>query len=113
MKLNQPFTITETIDPHKFDKADDKMPTTGAKNDIRLAQLRGKAYDDKLWDRLLDQLSIDEMNNLIANGGHSNAAIDSIGKIRLADVDGSATLKDNFHRCFFLYWSASKYCVSQ
>ncbi len=72
------------------------MPTTGAKNDIRLAQLRGKAYDDKLWDRFLDQLSIDEMNNLIANGGYSNAAIDSIGKIRLADVDGSATLKDNF-----------------
>lgn len=90
------FYNNGNYDPHKFDKADDKMPTTGAKNDIRLAQLRGKAYDDKLWDRFLDQLSIDEMNNLIANGGYSNAAIDSIGKIRLADVDGPAALKDNF-----------------
>ncbi|MFD0705551.1 glycoside hydrolase family 3 C-terminal domain-containing protein [Alloscardovia venturai] len=90
------FYNNGNYDPKKFDKNTDKMPTTGAKNNVRLVQLRGKSYDDKLWDKLLDELTVDEMNNLIANGGYGNAAIDSIGKIRMSDVDGPAALKDNF-----------------
>ncbi len=83
-------------DPTKFDNADDVMPTTGANNGLRLYDLRGVDYDDEKWNDLLDELTVDDMNNLIANGGYSNAAIDSIGKIRLSDVDGPAALKDNF-----------------
>lgn len=90
------FYNNGNYNPKKFDKSSDKMPTTGAKNGVRLVQLRGKSYDDKLWNKLLDELTVDEMNNLIANGGYGNAAIDSIGKIRLSDVDGPAALKDNF-----------------
>ncbi len=83
-------------DATQFDNADDEMPTTGANNGLRLYDLRGVDYDDEKWDELLDELTVDDMNNLIANGGYSNAAIDSIGKIRLSDVDGPAALKDNF-----------------
>lgn len=59
----------------KFDNSADKMPTTGAQNGVRLAELRGKDYDDKQWDSLLDQLTVTQMNELIANGGYGNAAI--------------------------------------
>ena len=83
-------------DPTEFDNADDQMPTTGANNGLRLYDLRGVDYDDEKWSDLLDELTVDDMNNLIANGGYSNAAVDSIGKIRLSDVDGPAALKDNF-----------------
>ncbi|WP_018143466.1 glycoside hydrolase family 3 protein [Alloscardovia criceti] len=83
-------------DSTQFDNPSDTMPTTGAKNGVRLADLRGKDYDDEQWDALLDELTVDEMNELIANGGYGNAAIASIGKIRLSDVDGPAALKDNF-----------------
>ena len=83
-------------DPTEFDDPDDEMPTTGADNGIRLADLRGVDYDDPQWDDLLDQLTVDEMDNLIANAGYQNAAVDSIGKVRLSDVDGPAALKDNF-----------------
>jgi beta-glucosidase len=83
-------------DPTQFDDPSDVMPTTGAKNGLRLFDLRGLDYDDPKWDELLDQLTVDEMNALIANGGYQNAAVDSIGKIRLSDVDGPAALKDNF-----------------
>lgn len=83
-------------DPAEFDNADDQMPTTGADNGLRLVDLRGVDYDDAQWGQLLDQLTFDEMDNIIANGGYQNAAIKSIGKIRLSDVDGPAALKDNF-----------------
>ncbi len=83
-------------DATQFDNADDEMPTIGANNGLRLYDLRGVDYDDEKWDELLDELTVDDMNNLIANGGYSNAAIDSVGKIRLSDVDGPAALKDNF-----------------
>ena len=90
------FYNNGNYDPTQFDNPDDEMPTTDANNGIRLVDLRGVAYDDPQWEALLDQLSVEEMNNLIANGGYQNAAVESIGKIRLSDVDGSAALKDNF-----------------
>ena len=90
------FYNNSNYDPTEFDNPDDEMPVTGAENGLRLIDLRGVAYDDPQWDALLDQLTVDEMNTLIANGGYQNAAVDSIGKIRLSDVDGPAALKDNF-----------------
>ena len=48
------FYNTGNYDPTKFDKTSDKMPTTGAKNGVRLAELRGADYDDAKWDKLLD-----------------------------------------------------------
>ncbi|OZG60162.1 glycosyl hydrolase [Bifidobacterium myosotis] len=74
----------------------DEMPTTGAKNGVRLADLTGKDYDDPLWNQLLDQLTFDEMDNLIAFGGYGTQAVNSIGKIALTDVDGPASLNNNF-----------------
>lgn len=90
------FTNNGNYDPTKSDNASDEMPTTGAKNGVRLIDLRGKSYDDPQWDSLLDELTFDEMDTLIADAGYQNAAIKSIGKIRLSDVDGPAALKDNF-----------------
>lgn len=95
-KVKRTFYNNGNYDPKKFDKPGDKMPTTDAKNGIRLAQMRGKSYNDPMWDKLLDQLSIKEMDGLIANGGYQNAAVPSIGKPRMSDVDGPAALKDNF-----------------
>ena len=90
------FYNVGNYDPTKFDNDSDEMPTTGAKNGLRLAELRGADYSDAKWDQLLDQLTFDEMDNIIANAGYQNAAIKSIGKVRLSDVDGPAALKDNF-----------------
>ena len=41
----------------------------------------GKDYDDADWDKLLDQLTFDDMDNLIANGGYGTQAVKSVGKI--------------------------------
>ena len=72
------------------------MPTTGAKNGVVLGDLAGLDYDDPKWDQLLDQLTVKEMNTLISKGGYGSPAISSIGKLRVSDVDGPASLNNNF-----------------
>lgn len=90
------FRNESNYDPAETNDDADEMPTTGAKGDVRLADLTGKEYDDPLWDELLDQLTFDEMDNLIAFGGYGTQAIESIGKVSLTDVDGPASLNNNF-----------------
>lgn len=75
---------------------DAKMPTTGAKNDISILDLRGADYDDEKWEELLDNMTIDEMVEMIALGGYQTAPADSIDKIATTDCDGPAALNNNF-----------------
>ena len=95
-KVKETFYNNSNYDPKKFDKDSDKMPTTGAKNGLKLSDMYGKDYDDADWDKLLDQLTFDDMDNLIANGGYGTQALKSVGKIQLTDADGPASLNNNF-----------------
>ena len=95
-KAKETFYNNSNYDPKKFDKDSDKMPATGAKNGLKLSDMYGKDYDDADWDKLLDQLTFDDMDNLIANGGYGTQAVKSVGKIQLTDADGPASLNNNF-----------------
>ncbi|WP_018142847.1 glycoside hydrolase family 3 N-terminal domain-containing protein [Alloscardovia criceti] len=88
--------VNEWLEKAKSEEGTVDMPTTGAKNGIQLYQLYGKDYDDEMWDQLLDELTYDEMAQLIAFAGYNNTAIPSIGKVRQSDVDGPAALNNNF-----------------
>lgn len=70
--------------------------TTGAKNGLQLKDLRDKDYDDPMWDQLLDQMTLDDMNALISLGGFMTNSVSSIGKIRTNDNDGPASINNNF-----------------
>jgi len=83
-------------DPTQFNDPNDVMPTTGAKNGLTLKDVRGKDYDDPIWDKLLDQLSIDDMVSLIGTGGYQSVAVDSVGKTQQVDCDGPASINNNF-----------------
>ena len=90
------FFNNGNYDPADHNDDADEMPTTGADNGLRLADLRGKDYTDEEWDKLLDQLTFSEMDNLTAMAGYGTQAIASIGKIQLTDADGPASLNNNF-----------------
>ena len=81
-------------DPTAWDNADDVMPTLEAKNGLKLADLSGKSYDDPQWDKLLDQLSFQDMATMINIGGWQTAKIDSVGKVATSDCDGPAGLSN-------------------
>lgn len=83
-------------DPTQFNNAADVAPTTGAKNGLTLADVRGKSYDDPQWEKLLDQLTVDDMVQLIGIGGYQSVAVDSVGKTQQVDCDGPASINNNF-----------------
>ena len=83
-------------DPTDYNDDSDEMPTTGADNGVVLADLRGLDYDDPLWDELLDEMTVSDMNTLIELGGYETSAVDSIGKVMTYDCDGPASINNNF-----------------
>ncbi len=76
--------------------ADDEMPTTGADNNLSMNDMRGLSYDDPLWEFFLDQLTVQDMVNLIAIGGYQSTEIASINKTQQIDCDGPASINNNF-----------------
>jgi beta-glucosidase len=70
------------------DYGDVEMPTLGAKNDLTLAMMIGKDYNDPMWMDLLDQLTFDEMVECITLGFHTTAAVPSITKTATHDENG-------------------------
>lgn len=90
------FINNSNYDPFALNNDSDVMPTTGAANGLQLVDLRGLDYDDPMWDQLLDQLTVEDMVLLIKSGGHTTAAINSIGKVVTYDCDGPASINNNF-----------------
>ena len=78
------------------DDANAEDITTGAKNGLKLVDLRGVDYNDPKWDDLLDQMTIEDMQQTIGFGGYQTAAVSSIEKVRTNDCDGPASINNNF-----------------
>ncbi len=79
-----------SYNPEDYNNPEDEMPVTGANNGLELYDLRGADYDDPQWDKLLDQVTVDEMVDLIGYGGYQSIAVDSVNKLASADADGPA-----------------------
>lgn len=79
----------ETYD-YKQHLGDEPMPTTGADNGVSLIDLRGKAFDDELWDQLLDELTVDDMTTMLNDCAYNTPAIAHIGKPSTSEPDGPA-----------------------
>ena len=99
-ELGEPY-VSEYHLNSNFDKTtylndEDVMPTTGADNGLTLADMRDADYNDPRWEKLLDQLTVDEMANMIAMAGYQTAAMDSVGKVATLDFDGPAAINNNF-----------------
>ena len=99
-ELGEPY-VSEYHLNSNFDKTtylndEDVMPTTGADNGLTLADMRDADYDDPRWEKLLDQLTVDEMTNMIAMAGYQTVAMDSVGKVATLDFDGPAAINNNF-----------------
>ena len=81
-------------DPTRFNDPNDEIPATGVQSGILLQDMRGLAYDDPRWEPFLDQLTVDDMVNLIASGGYQTAAAHSVGKTRQIDGGTAASVSN-------------------
>lgn len=83
------------------DSNKDGMPTTSIKTGVNngvkvyqngeiteLGRKLGGDFNSEEWDKVLNQMSLDEMKNLVLHGYPQTAAVPSIGKPRTQDSDG-------------------------
>ncbi|MBQ7294731.1 MAG: glycoside hydrolase family 3 C-terminal domain-containing protein [Clostridia bacterium] len=68
-------------------------PKTGVVYDDGPIMLSDVAKDDSLWDAFLDQLTVDEMIELISDCGYETAGLDRLGIPSTSDNDGPSCIK--------------------
>ena len=68
----------------------DEMPTQRGERVLQLIDLRGQSPESPLWEKLLDQMSIEEMVNVVANNVYGNKRLRSINKPETVEPDGPA-----------------------
>lgn len=101
------LTMTEKMKNDLIDQMDSTKniqpdntpyPTYGAENGLQLidflykneetGEIMYEPYDSDKWDKLLDQMTWDEMVNVLSNGRHKTVAVASIGKPGTGDENG-------------------------
>ena len=83
-------TVATKENTPAYENNDSDQPITVADHGLTLEDMTGLDYDDPKWNDLLEQLSVDDMTNMIANGGWSTPEITSVGKPATNDLDGPA-----------------------
>ncbi len=70
-----------------------KAPLTGAKYESGVITLADVVQDESLWDAFLDQFTLGEMINMVANCGYKTSGVKRLGVPKTVDNDGPAAVK--------------------
>lgn len=91
----------ELLSDLEISSSEDKnaqSPITGTINEdlgkLNAAMLIGTDYHDVLWNNLIEQMSIEEIDKLIRIGGYSTTSVDSIQLPATVDKDGPAGISN-------------------
>ncbi len=110
------FPIVEQRRARGFDLAENAqcnysdtttMPTQGVEGDLKftdetsenglnmeLISKLGSNYDDPQWEELLNQIPVKELLDIVEGGGYATAAVPSVGKPAVVDLDGPQGIND-------------------
>lgn len=70
-----------------------ELPDYGEDNGLLLINMRGKDYNDENWDKLLDQMTFEEQNQLLSLARNTQA-VTSVMKPETTESDGPTLVKD-------------------
>jgi len=70
-----------------------EAPKTGVVYDDGVITLQDVAKNEKLWDKFLDQLTVDEMIELICDCGYETTGLERLGIPATSDNDGPSCIK--------------------
>lgn len=86
-----PDKLIQDLAPRFEDKASEfTMPKTNQETPFNLASMIGRDYDDPAWSELLDSLSVDQMFEIVRNGGYGTPEMPAINKPATVEKDGPA-----------------------
>ena len=83
--------LVDRLQGIQYDPADYEaieMPTLGADNGLKLVDMIGLDYDDPKWEKLLDQLTYDEMVTMIGDAFHWHMPTESVQAPGTRDENG-------------------------
>lgn len=102
------FTLPQAVADGDYvhEVVDVAEPTTKAKNNIKLADMKGLAYDDPKWQQFLDQFSDKELVKLAGDGGYWTTEFARLGIPRTSMYDGPASI-----RSFLQAWATVAYPI--
>lgn len=98
---NETFPVFRQLEKEdKLASADDfpapqtegEIPVTGAVYD-KVITLKDVYADESLWDKFLDQLTVEEMAQMVADGGYGTRGIERLGIPETSDNDGPSSVK--------------------
>lgn len=90
VELTAPQDVVDAYYATPTEDIEGTEAVTGEDNGIMLADLKGKDFDDPMWDQFLNQFTIDEMIGLVSYGGYHTRAIDRLGVPKTDLLDGPA-----------------------
>ena len=94
--MKENYVLKAAFDASDYDEADAAMPVTGAKNGLKIQDMEGLSYEDEKWDKLLDQLTLEELQNMVGDGTYHVLATPSINLPYIFDTDGPTAVNSFF-----------------
>lgn len=91
-KLIDP-SFVDIVNAYRYDVPSDTHehpPVTSEDNGLLLSDFTGLDYDDEQWEALLNQMSVDDLVNVVTHGGYRTVEVTSVGKPATVDYDGPA-----------------------
>ncbi len=82
----------KTADDYPLPQTEGTIPVTGAVYD-EVVTLRDVYEDESLWDKFLDQLTVEEMALLVSDGGYGTRGVERLGIPETSDNDGPSSVK--------------------
>lgn len=82
---------TDSLNPTDASTLTD-TPVYNAKNGMTLIELRGKDFDDPLWETLLDNLTPEDYQKTLTESGYGTPELKSVGKPFSLDQDAATGL---------------------
>lgn len=83
----------DDADDYPSPTKDGTAPKMGVKHSTGVIKLRDVYENEELMDPFLDQLTLDEMTNLVARGGYQTEGIERLGVPATWDNDGPSSIK--------------------
>lgn len=96
------LTATEEMMPHLLSQTyeagekDTSDITTGADTDYQVIMMKGKSYDDPDWEKILNQLTPEDMMSLIGKDFSATEPVASIGYPGTTENDGPSGCVTNY-----------------
>lgn len=88
----------DSLNPMTDAQAAEKAGEFAQEGDLELIDYRGKDYNEVEkeggWDKLINQMKLDEIKTMIRNAGYQTAKASSINKPRAIDFDGPSGLNE-------------------